>query len=882
MKKSDKNGGSFAQGRIGLLAILIFVIFASMSFGQNANARRQSFNDGWRFTGNDPAGSEKVLTWDKVKDWVGATGNEYVIDGAKPTRPEGNIGDEVSYTKASFDDSSWRRLDLPHDWAIEGDFQQALPGDTGKRPWAGIGWYRKHFTVPLGDRGGQTYIDFDGAMSHAAVWLNGKFVGGWPYGYASFRLDLTPYLEFGKENVLAVRLDNPAESSRWYPGSGLYRNVWMVKTATLHVGHNGTYVTTPDVSKESASVNVKATLDDDLAVPVSVKVRTSVYRMTGRKRAASAIARSAWTTVNLTPHGSQTTEAVLPIAKPDLWSTASPNLYTAVTQIEQNDKIVDIYETNFGIRTVKFDADKGLLLNGEHVYIKGVCDHHDLGALGTAINVRALERQIEILKSMGVNAIRTSHNPPSPELLDLADRMGILILDEAFDAWTGSKRKNDYSTLFKDWHEKDMRAFIRRDRNHPSVILWSIGNEIREQRPEGHPVAAMLEKIVHEEDPTRLVTAAANGATSGYNGFQKTVDVFGYNYHPEEYAKFHQTSPTQPLIATETASTVSSRGEYYFPVSDDKAKGGWNHQVSSYDLYAPRWATPPDAEFAGQDKNPFVAGEFVWTGFDYLGEPTPYDNDTATLLNFTDPVEQAVAAATIKAGGKIKSPSRSSYFGIVDLCGFKKDRFYIYQARWRPDLPMAHILPDWNWPDRIGQVTPVHVYTSGDEAELFLNGKSLGRKKLAEFQYRFRWDDVVYQPGELRVVAYKNGKKWAEDVVKTTDAASQLTMAADHVNIKANGSDLSYITVRITDKNGLIVPRIKNRIKFEITGAGEIVAVDNGDATDLESFQSTNRRTYNGMALVIVRSVKGRSGKINLKASADGLKSSVVSISSGR
>ena len=871
-----------SSSRASILALATLLVFVSLAEAQNANSRRASFNDGWRFTRNDPAGAGANLAWDKLKNWVAATGNEYVVDGAKPARPAGNVGEDVPYTRSNFDDSSWRQLNLPHDWGIEGDFQQALPGDTGKRPWAGVGWYRKHFRLDEADKDKQIYIDFDGAMSHSAVWLNGKFVGGWPYGYASFRLDLTPYLEYGKENVLSVRLDNPPESSRWYPGSGLYRNVWLVKTATVHVGHNGTYVTTPEVSTEAASVNVKATLDDDLAVPVSVKVRTSVYKMVASKRSASPAASSAWTTVDLAPHAGQPIESVLHIAKPDLWSVASPNLYTAVTQIEQNGKIVDTYETNFGIRTIKFDADKGFILNGKHIYIKGVCDHHDLGALGTATNIRALERQIEILKEMGVNAIRTSHNPPSPELLDLADRMGILILDEAFDAWTGSKRKNDYSTLFKDWHEKDMRAFIRRDRNHPSVILWSIGNEIREQRPEGHPVAIMLAKIVHDEDPTRLVTAAANGGDSAYNGFQKTVDVFGFNYKPQEYAKFHGLEPNKPIISTESASTVSSRGEYYFPVSDDKAKGGWNHQVSSYDLYAPRWATPPDVEFAGQDKTPAVGGEFVWTGFDYLGEPTPYDNDTATLLNFTDPTEQAAAAATVKAGGKIKSPSRSSYFGIVDLCGFKKDRFYIYQAHWRPDLPMAHILPDWNWPDRVGQVTPVHVYTSGDEAELFLNGKSLGRKKLAEFQYRFRWDDVVYQAGELRVVAYKDGKKWAEDVVKTTDAASQITTTADHANIKADGSDLSFITVRITDKNGLTVPRMKNRIKFEIAGPGEIVAVDNGDATDLESFQSTNRRAYNGMALVIIRSIKGRSGKITLKASAAGLKASVVSISAGR
>ncbi|HEX3101350.1 MAG TPA: glycoside hydrolase family 2 TIM barrel-domain containing protein, partial [Pyrinomonadaceae bacterium] len=516
MKKIDAFLRLTSPARILALAALLACV--SWAYGQDAN--RASFNDNWRFQKDDPASSEGVLAWDKVKDWVAATGNENVIDGAKATRPAGNLGESVPFTQKDFNDSSWRSLNLPHDWGIEGDFKQELPGETGKLPWAGIGWYRKHFMVPMGDRGGQTYIDFDGAMSHSVVWVNGKFVGGWPYGYASFRLDLTNYLEYGKENVIAVRLDNPSESSRWYPGSGIYRNVWLVKTGTIHVAHSGTYITTPDVTKETASISVEAKVENDLAVPVSVSVKTSVYKIAGGKRSAKPVAGSDWTSVSLSPHHDLQVDAAIKVAKPDLWSPNSPILYVAVTQIQQNGKIVDTYETTFGIRTIEFDPNKGLLVNGEHVYVKGVCDHHDLGALGSAINVRALERQLEILKSFGVNAIRTSHNPPAPELLDLADRMGILILDESFDAWLSAKKKNDYSTLFKDWHEKDMRAFIRRDRNHPSVMAWSIGNEIREQRPEGHPVAEMLRKIVHEEDPTRLVTAAANGGDSSTNGFQ--------------------------------------------------------------------------------------------------------------------------------------------------------------------------------------------------------------------------------------------------------------------------------------------------------------------------------------------------------------------------
>ncbi|MEP6901228.1 MAG: beta-galactosidase GalB [Actinomycetota bacterium] len=866
------------------MAIVFLVSISSIVFAQLPR-ERSSFNENWRFQKDDPKDAEGALIYEKIKDWVRVTGNEFVLtaDAVKSVRPSGNLGENVAYTKQNFDDSAWRQLNLPHDWAIEGDFQPELSGETGKRPFAGTGWYRKHFTVPNNDRGKQIYLDFDGAMAYPAVWLNGKFVGGWAYGYSSFRLDLTPYLEFGKENVLSVRLDNPPESSRWYPGAGIYRNVWLVKTAPVHVAHWGTYVTTPEVDQNSASVNIKTTIDNDTKTSATIKVQTLVYELgANNQKTGSAVASSEKATLNLTPNSNLTSETNFQIKQPKLWNLQTPNRYIAHTNIEQNGKIIDSYETNFGIRTIKFDADKGFLLNGEHVYIKGVCDHHDLGALGTAINIRALERQLEILKEMGVNAIRTSHNPPAPELLELADKMGFLVMDEAFDAWASLKKKNDYAGVFKDWHEKDLRAQIRRDRNHPSVILWSTGNEIHEQRVEGHPIAMMLAKIVHEEDPTRMMTVGANGTDSGYNGFQKTVDVFGYNYKPMEYAKFHAQNPLIPLFASETASTISSRGEYFFPVVEDKSKGLSDFQMSSYDLYAPRWATTPDAEFAGQDKNPFVAGEFVWTGFDYLGEPTPYDGKTKTMPVTSDPELRQKLADELEKNGSIQLLSRSSYFGIVDLCGFKKDRFYIYQARWRPDLPMAHILPHWNWAERIGQLTPVHVYTSGDEAELFLNGKSLGRKKRGQFEYRLRWDDVVYEPGELRVVAYKNGKVWAEETVKTTGEASQIALNADRSTISADGSDLSYVTVTIADKNGLMVPRSKNRIKFEISGAGEIVAVDNGDATDLESFQSNQRKAFNGMALVIIRSIRGKSGKITIKAVSDNLKGAQISISSNK
>ena len=858
-------------------SLVLLILFSTAIYADE----RTSFNENWRFQKDDPSGAEGKLSYEKTKDWIRATGNEYVLtsDAVRSARPAGNLGEDVSYTNANYDDSAWRQLNLPHDWAIEGDFIKTLAGETGKRPFAGIGWYRKHFTVSNADKGKQIYIDFDGAMAYPTVWLNGKFVGGWAYGYASFRLDLTPYLNFNGENVLSVRLENPPESSRWYPGAGIYRNVWLVKTAKIHVAHWGTYVTTPEINQMSATINLKTTIENDSAA-ANIKIQTFVYEPGANgQKVGKAIAKSEQTSVNLIANANSVSETNLQIKQPKLWSINSPNRYIALTNIEQNGKIIDSYETPFGIRTIKFDAEKGFFLNGEHTLIKGVCDHHDLGALGSALNYRALERQLEILKEMGVNAIRTSHNPPAPELLELADKMGFVVMDEAFDEWVAAKRKNGYNLVFKDWHEKDWRSQIRRDRNHPSVILWSTGNEIHEQRPSGHPISLMLTQIAHEEDPTRSATAGANGTDSGYNGFQKMVDVFGYNYKPFEYAKFHAQNPTIPLFASETASTISSRGEYFFPVVDDKSKGLQDFQMSSYDLYAPYWATTPDAEFAGQDKNPFTAGEFVWTGFDYLGEPTPYDGKTKKMPNVTDPILKQELADELAKNGDIQLISRSSYFGIVDLCGFKKDRFYIYQAHWRPDLPMAHILPHWNWAERVGQVTPVHVYTSGDEAELFLNGKTLGRKKKGEFEYRLRWDDVVYQPGELKVIAYKNGKVWAQDIVKTTGEAAQISMQADHSTIAADGADLSYITVKITDKNNLMIPRSKNLIKFEISSAGEIVATDNGDATDLNSFQSTTRKAYNGMALVIVRSIKGKRGKIKVTAVSDNLKPSEVTIS---
>jgi beta-galactosidase len=871
--------GFFTAHKIILAAALVGFFATANVPAATAPRERESFNSDWRFVKGDPAGAGEKLSYATLKPWLLANSQAFTTN-ALAAKPAGEPGADVAFTQPDFADIGWRKLNLPHDWGVEGPFKQEYSGSTGKLPWWGVAWYRKHFTLPASDAGRQIYLDVDGAMAYASVWLNGHFVGGWPYGYASWRVDLTPFIKPGAENVLAIRLDNPPDSSRWYPGGGIYRNVWLVKTSPVHVGQWGVFVTTPEVTKENATVQVKVDLENNSAAEAHVNLKTTLFELladgTKSKNAVAVIAASE---AQIAAGKTETATARIAIAKPNLWSSAHPNRYVAVTTVAQDGRVVDQVETPFGIRTIEFTVDRGFLLNGERFQIKGVCNHHDLGALGSAINPRALARQIEILQGMGCNAIRTSHNPPAPELLELCDRLGMVVMDEAFDCWVSGKTDNDYHLLFPDWHEQDVRAQIRRDRNHPSVILWSIGNEIAEQGyASGHQVAAQLAAIVRSEDLSRPVTAACNNTAAGYNGFQKEVDVFGYNYKPGEYGKVRSANPALPLFGSETASCVSSRGEYFFPVSENKADGKADFQVSSYDLYAPPWATPPDREFHGQDEFPFVAGEFVWTGFDYLGEPTPYDSDQSNLLNFTDPAEKARLEKQLKELGKIKVPARSSYFGIVDLAGFPKDRYYLYQAHWRPELPMAHILPHWNWPDRLGQVTPVHVYTSGDEAELFLNGKSLGRKAKGKFEYRLRWDDVRYQPGELKVVAYKHGRQWAQDIVRTTGPAARLKLEPDRATIKADGQDLSFVAVTIIDQAGQLVPRSKNHVTFALSGPGEIIAVDNGDATSFEPFQARERDAYNGRALVIVRSQAGVKGKIVLKATSPGLATAEIKL----
>lgn len=872
--------------------------------GSSPPRERLSINADWLFRKGDPEGLSVALDYDfrpevaesadgkdadarpdeaeritstsqaVLKPWILPSGNAFIADKARwHDRPAGHPGGDVTFVQAAFDDSHWQRVDLPHDWAIAGPFLVEGPhGGMGRLPSWGVGWYRKRLDIPPSDAGRSIFLDIDGAMSHATVWLNGRLVGGWPYGYNSWRLDLTPHVVPGGANQLAIRLDNPAASARWYPGGGLYRNVWLTKADPVHVAHWGTQLTTPQVAPDSATIRLAVSIDNDGNADARIEVATEIHALDANGlRTGRAVARIAPVVVQVAAKSGISVDGAATVANPRLWGpppTQHPNRYVAVTTLARAGRVIDHYETRFGIRTVRFDPEHGVIVNGERIPLQGVNNHHDLGALGAAFNVRAAERQLELLREMGANAIRMAHNPPAPELLELTDRMGFLVIDEIFDSWETKKTPLDFHLIFRDWHEPDLRAMLRRDRNHPSIILWSVGNEVGEQYTgeAGATIARRLHAIVGEEDPTRPTTASANWAKPDMP-FPAAFDVINLNYQgegirqapefegtdrirtPPQYPAFRAAFPDKTIISSETAATLSSRGVYLFPVSEEPSapvrdgRGGDSaiRHVSAYDLHAVDFGATPDKVFSHLDRHPFVAGEFVWTGFDYLGEPTPYYQ------------------------------SRSSYFGIIDLAGFPKDRYFLYQSRWRPDLPIAHILPHWTWPGREGKVTPVHVFTSGDEAELFVNGESQGRKKKGPYEYRLRWDQVVYAPGELRVQAYRNGTPWAGARVRTAGAPARLEMIPDRSEIRGDGRDLSFITVRIVDAEGQPVPTASNRIRFRIEGPGEIIATDNGDPTDMESFASHARHAFSGLALVIVRGVRDRSGTVALHAESDSL-----------
>ena len=764
-------------------------------------------------------------------------------------------------------DTAWKTVTVPHDWAISGQFDPEndvivhvseengekkvtkWPGITGALPHVGKAWYLKNIEVPDSLKEKNIYVEFDGVMSRAQIYLNEEFVGEWPYGYASFHFNLTDFVKFGEENTLAVYVNNMPNSSRWYPGAGIYRNVRLVVTNKVYIPAWGTYVTTPDIQNGNGMVKINTRIVNSLDREINASLISNVVDEDGKVVAESIIDQK------LSPGENQVTQKIK-VLSPELWSPDQPVIYNMFTQVEMDGKLVDEYQTPFGFRYFKFDADHGFSLNGNLTKLKGVCLHHDLGPLGAAVNISAMRRQLDMLKEMGCNAIRTSHNPPSPELLYLADTLGFIVIDEVFDEWREGKIKNGYSTLFDQWAEKDLKALIHRDRNHPSIIMWSIGNEVIEQESaEGAEICRFLTEICHREDPTRPVTAGFNQLQAAIdNGLAEIVDVPGWNYKPQYYHEIHKEHPEWKMYGSETASTVSSRGEYFFPAQECNHCIRESLHCSSYDLDFPSWANTPDVEFAAQDDNPFMGGEFVWTGFDYLGEPTPYLE---------------------------KWPARSSYFGIIDLAGIPKDRYYLYQSKWS-NKDVLHILPHWNWEGKEGEIIPVHCYTSFDSAELFLNGKSKGirRKdpeKLYE-RYRLIWENITYEPGELKVVSYgANGEVKMEDKVITAGSPAKIALKPDHDYVNFEENELAFVTVQILDNNEVLCPKADKKIDFSVEGAGKLKAIANGDPTSLDPFVDSSHTTFNGKCVVVLQPTSSP-GKMILKANAEGLEKAAIEI----
>ncbi|MEJ5352612.1 MAG: beta-galactosidase GalB [Melioribacteraceae bacterium] len=759
-----------------------------------------------------------------------------------------HLGDIANGNDPSLNDDNWRLLNLPHDWSIEGEFSKDNPATpSGGALPGGIGWYRKSFFVSNDDKDKLFFIDFDGIYRNSEVWINGNYLGKRPYGYISFRYELTPYIKFGEKNIIAVKVDNSLQpNSRWYSGSGIYRNVWLVKTNKIFVDHWGTYITTPVVKNEQAEISIQVKIRNKLQEQADVKIKTKIFDKENKLVAEIELQKT------LMPDSVSTINQKAEVKNPELWSIEKPNLYKAITLIEHKGTTVDDYETIFGIRTFEFNSEKGFFLNGKHVKIKGVCNHHDLGCLGAAINERALERQLEILKEMGVNAIRTSHNPPAPELLNLCDRMGFIVMDEAFDMWKTKKTEFDYAMDWDKWHKRDLEDMVLRDRNHPSVIIWSIGNEVMEQwiRDDsiGIVITKELTKIIKNLDSTRPITAACNGPEPENPLIKADVlDLIGFNYHQHLFEDFPKTFPGKKFIATETTSALATRGHYDMP-SDSIRRwpkrwdlpledGNPDNTCSAYDNCSAPWGSTHEETWKIIKKHDFLSGMFIWTGFDYLGEPTPYS-----------------------------WPSRSSYFGIVDLAGFPKDVYYMYQSEWT-NKPVLHVFPHWNWKE--GQTIDVWAYTNCDEVELFLNGKSLGAKRKIGDDLHLMWR-VKFVPGTIKAVGKKNGKEFLIKEIKTAKEPYKISLEADRKIIKADGKDLSFVTVKILDKDGTLVPYADNLVNFEILGEGKIVGVDNGSQTSHEPFKANYRKAFNGLCLVVIQS-NNKAGKIKLSAKSENL-----------
>lgn len=793
--------------------------------------------------------------------------------------------DNATFSATECDDSKWQSVTVPHDWAIYGPFsidndkqnlaitqdgqKEAMEhaGRTGGLPFVGTGWYRLDFDAPEFRAGKTATLVFDGAMSHARVWLNGHEVGYWPYGYNSFYFDITPYLKPGETNTLAVRLENEHESSRWYPGAGLYRNVHLVINEDAYVPTWGTQLTTPVVKKEYAKVHLLT----GLRMPEGKQLAN--YRIvTELKDASGKVVATAENRGSKYDDGKFVQDFV--VDRPALWTPETPALYTAESRIYEGNELKDEYTTRFGIRSIEIIPDKGFFLNGERTVFKGVCNHHDLGPLGGIANVAGIRRQIRILKDMGCNAIRTSHNMPAPELVEACDEMGMMLMAESFDGWKTPKVPNGYNKLFDEWAEKDLVNLLRHFRNNPSIVMWCIGNEVPDQwnGATGPKLTRFLQDICHREDPTRPVTQGMDAPDAVVNNNMAAVmDVPGFNYRPFKYAENYKKLPQQISLGSETASTISSRGVYKFPVVRRAMQKYDDHQASSYDVEHCGWSDLPEDNFIWHEDYPWSIGEFVWTGFDYLGEPTPYYSDW---------------------------PSHSSLFGIIDLAGIPKDRYYLYRSHWNKDVETLHILPHWNWEGREGEVTPVFVYTNYPSAELFINGKSQGKRTKdltvtidnskcdsvgsttfkRQQRYRLMWMDTKYEPGTVKVVAYDaNGKAVAEKEIHTAGKPYAIKLEADRTKIAADGKDLSFVTVSVVDKDGNLCPLADNEIKFKVKGKGYYRAGANGNPASLESFQKPQMKVFSGMMTAIVSSTE-EAGEIVLEASSKGLKTAKLEI----
>lgn len=913
-------------------------------------------------------------------------------------------GDHQGAEAPAFDDSSWQPVRVPHDWAIAGPFDPNENGYAAKLPWRGIGWYRRNCPLDC-PPGSRVYLDFDGVMAFPKVYVNGQLAGDWDYGYTPFRIDATDLVNLTGPNTIAIRVDTTKHGTRWYPGAGIYRNVTLQIRGPIHLAQWGTFITTPQVTDKIATVRIETTAENHSAQEAAVNAVIRIHDPDGKVVAAET------KTITLAASGSQQIEFAAQISNPQRWDVDSPRLYTLETTITSNDKRlpnptadlpIDRQTTSFGIRTCEFTADDGFHLNGRRVQIHGVNLHHDQGPLGAAFNKRAMQRQLEIMRDMGVNAIRTSHNPPATEMLDLCDRLGFVVWDECFDKWNETADRVAGKPSHEAHAERHLRSMVLRDRNHPSIITWSIGNEIPADRQGVNAErVAMMREVVRKYDTTRPVGMGCDNPDHAASGILAALDLTGWNY-ARRYARYRENYPTKPILYSESASALSTRGFYDLPLPSTKVDYSDKLQVDSYDLNAAPWSDIADAEFRLMHDDRFVGGEFVWTGFDYLGEPTPFTQH-----------------ATI------------SYFGIVDLCGLPKDRYFLYRSHWRPDTPTVHIVPHWNWPERLGKTVPVFVYTNGDSAELFLNGKSLGKRTKGQvpkrsdnlglaaaaaatatssrgenlakyacdgdpatawsaasddqasaweidlgesrtvktfliqfkreankytyviqtsldhanwqtvaevspppepvwggpreaahacdttaryiriafprpdasappginevavypeetastyydvtYAYRLRWDDVTYQPGELKTVAYKGDQQIGTATQRTAGAPAALRLTADRRQLVAADDDLSYLLVEAVDADGNVCPLAQNEVRFHVEGAGEIAAVGNGDPLSLEPFQADHRKLFFGKALLIVRSLDGQPGEIKITARGEGLKSDTIVITS--